>query len=515
MSSIQEAAIAFANSITQGLNESIANTMGTEVMWFRLLPDKRNQDVIFQSYTLFGVEDCPLIFNVMYSDSNYDDAAITYNIMGLEYSVPLTLEIPIGTWNNITEKDGTLPQRGDIVFIPISNKLVEVVSMTPVKAVAAQITSYKVNCSIYKPSRSRLVGENLRTSIEENTSNLDSLFGKDIKDTLANVVDDNQISMFTSTSRDEHKEIAKTTNLDNLITDKEVRNIISEDLIIDSHTVARSYYDMNINTSDGIIVKYKHTPDSITDTSERCLSCWVNIKDADLNKNIKNLTSERIGNDCYIKIGSFSGKRLSAGTPVVIERGSVVIFGEVSDSEEYKVKISPEIYNGLNKTIKNWETLLGYTIRKDNIINLISGKGDKYDLSIDIRANNYIVISFGEKQVIGQLQSKLKFNNWYGFVINLSSSVSIDVFDGNSSLKKILGISNIKNKNTMDNIISYYFIKSSNSYLTNIRLYDVSNLDLDKQITDLVSFNTPYNSHAIVNDSAEQYLNKIYVAAQS
>ena len=227
MTSIQEAAMAFANSITASLNTSIANTMGVEVMWFRLIPDKRNQDVIFQSYTLFGVEDCPLKFNVMYADSGYDDAAITYNIMGLEYSVPLTLEIPVQTWNEITKNDGTLPQRGDIVFIPISNKLVEVVSMTPVKAIAAQITSYKVNCSIYKPSRSRIVGENLKSSIKENTVNLDSRFGKDIENTFTNVVDDNQISIFTSTSKDTHKDITKSNDVaTDLPTAREVKNII-------------------------------------------------------------------------------------------------------------------------------------------------------------------------------------------------------------------------------------------------------------------------------------------------
>ena len=81
-------------------------------------------------------------------------------------------------------------------------------------------------------------------------------------------------------------------------------------------------------------------------------------------------------------------------------------------------------------------------------------------------------------------------------------------------MRKLFGISNIKNKNTLDNSIESYYIKSSSSYLTNIRLYDVSNTDLDKQITDLVSFNSPYNSHAIINDSAEVYLNKIYVGRQ-
>ena len=59
-----------------------------------------------------------------------------------------------------------------------------------------------------------------------------------------------------------------------------------------------------------------------------------------------------------------------------------------------------------------------------------------------------------------------------------------------------------------------YEINSSNAYLTNIRLYDVWNKELDKQITDIVSYNTPYNSHAIINDSADTALNKTYTGQQ-
>lgn len=512
MTSIQEAAMAFANSITAGLNASVANTMGVEVMWFRLIPDKRNQDVIFQSYTLFGVEDCPLKFNVMYADSGYDDAAITYNIMGLEYSIPLTLEIPVQTWNEVTEKDGTLPQRGDIVFIPISNKLVEVVSMTPVKAIAAQITSYKVNCSIYKPSRSRIVGENLKTSIKENTVNLDSRFGKEIEDTFKNIVDDNQISIFTSSSKDTHKDVTKTTSVTDLPTAKDVKNIISEDLVVDGHIVSRSYYDMQIK--ENVVVKYIHEEDTWTSDSERCFSCWINLKETEAYRNIKDLSTTAESSGYYINIGNFAGKRYPAGTPVVIERGNIVIFGVVDNSATYRVKIHPSLYNGLNKSVKNWEKLPGYIIREDNAINLLSGDGSNYKFSIDLKANNYIIFSFGDKQIICQMQSKLKSGKWYGLVLNIGGSMSVDVFEGSSSLRKMFGISNIKNKNVLDNSIKEYYIKSSASYLTNIRLYDVSNTDLDKQITDLVSFNTPYNSHAIVNDSAEQYLNKTYIGQQ-
>lgn len=512
VSSIQETAMIYANKIFASINSGAANVMGVEVLWFRLQPDKRSQDVIFQTYTLSGVDDCPLKMNVMYADTGYNDASIVYNIMGLEYSVPLTLEIASKTWFDVTGNDGTLPQRGDIIFIPISNKLVEVVSMTPVKAMAAQITSFKVNCSIYKPSRSRLVGENLKSSIEENTVNLESVFGDDIDNTFKNIVDDNQLSKFTSTSRDEHKEITKTRTTQDLLTDKEVRNIISDNLIVDGHIVSHSYYEMNIK--EPVVVRYKHSPDILSEESERCLSFWLNLHETDSLRNVREMTKFKTDNGCFIRIESFSGKRFPAGTDVVLERGSIVIFGTITDDKDYTVKIHPSLFNGLEKGVKNWEKLPGYAIRKDNIINLLSGTGDGQNFSIDLRSNNFIIFNFGEKQILCQLQTKLRDDYWYGFVINYGKTISIDVFEGASAIRQIIGISNVKNKNVGDNNITEYYIKSSPSYMTNIRLYDTSNTDLDKQITDLVSMHTPYNSHAIINDSVEQYLNKTYIGKQ-
>ena len=60
VASIQEAAAKFVSDILGGLNSAATQVAGVDVMWFRLQPDKRSQDVIFQSYTLYGVEDCPL-----------------------------------------------------------------------------------------------------------------------------------------------------------------------------------------------------------------------------------------------------------------------------------------------------------------------------------------------------------------------------------------------------------------------------------------------------------------------
>ena len=513
--SVQEAATIFAKELALHLNAAAAETAGIEVMWFRAIPDKRSQDVIFQSYTLFGVEDCPLTFKAIYSDAGYDDATISYNIMGIEYQVPLTLEIAKETWDKITKNDGSLPQRGDIVFIPISNKLVEVVSMSPIKSIAAQITSFKVNCSVYKPTRSRIVGENLKESIDQNTTNLYKRFGEDIQNVIDNVIDDKQLSLYNTTVKDEHKVNSRQHIDDSLITNKAVTNVISNDLIIDGHIVARTYYDMQLSNND-VCVSY-NKKDTLTSDSERCYSVWINIKEHSNYTNIKALSTDvnkigvPTGNTIYIN--SYSGKRLEAGTNVIIERGNIIICGIVSDSEKYSITVNPNIIKALSRSIKNWTSMTGYIIRKDNVINLLNAEGNNNSYNIQLKGNNFISVNDGINETLIQTNFKLKCGKWYALIINFGKTLSLDIFDGEPELKHLCGTNDIQTSIIKEDIYSYC-IKSSNVLMTNIRLYDVYNKELDKQITDIVTYNTPYDSHAIINDSADTPLNKPYTGVQ-
>lgn len=510
-SSVQEAAAQFANNVLAMVNNAAAEIAGVEVMWFRAMPDKRSQDVIFQSYTLYGVEDCPLTFKAVYSDTGYDDAALTFNILGIDYSVPLTLDIPCDTWYKVTNFDGTLPQRGDIVFIPLSNKLVEVVSMKPVKSVAAQITAFKVNCSVYKPTRSRIVGENLKTSIEENTVNLDSRFGKDIEETLKNIVDDNQLSIYASTQEDPHKKITKTSTAGSLLTDSSKVNCIKAfDLIADGHIVARTHYDMNQNVP--IIVTYKTNDDIVKVEDERCLSCWVNIKEHSTYRNVKSISYASENGESFLDIMLSAGKKEPIGTSIILERGNLVICGTIVDIDgKYRIKISSSVVKSLNKAMPNWLNVPGYIIRKDNPINLLSADSDDGNLELYIKGNNYISFTFGEKEMLCQLSQKLKSDKWYGFVINLGSTFSVDVYESDPELKKIYSVTGLKNKLWKETTYKNYKLKSSPSLMTNIRYYSVGNLNTDKQITDLVSFNCPFDAYAIINDSPDMFLNKPFV----
>ena len=95
----------------------------------------------------------------------------------------------------------------------------------------------------------------------------------------------------------------------------------------------------------------------------------------------------------------------------------------------------------------------------------------------------------------------------------MGQTLSIDIFDTEPQLRTLCSAQNIKNPYWTEGTYSYS-IRKSPSFLTNIRLYDVSNNELDKQITDLVSYISPYDSHAIINDSADTPLNKPYIGQQ-
>ncbi|MBS7364214.1 MAG: hypothetical protein KIH03_10420 [Paludibacteraceae bacterium] len=502
-SSVQEAAAQFASTILASVNAAASETAGIDVMYFRATPDKRSQDVIFQAYTLYGVEDCPLTFRALYSDTGYDDGAITYNIMGLNFAIPMTMDIARKTWEEVTGNDGTIPQEHDIVFIPMTRKLMEVVSMTPVKQLGGQLTSYKVNLGIYKPTRSRLVGENLKDSIAQSTTNLDERFGEDIERTLKDIVDPDQLSIHTSDVKDEQKEVVPTRSNDSNLLD--IRSIIDYDLIVDGHTIARSYY--NMGTSSDVVVKYKRG-DTFTKTDNRCLTLWVRLHDNPESsvKNIKDSSLSFTGGNYYLS--TTIGKNFSTGENVVLKRGIITVHGKVVGSR--RIKLNNDVVKKLNKMNENWYKMPGFALMRDNCVNLLSGK----DFNVSIKGNDTVAIRQNESETIIQLSNPLKELFWYGLVINLGEQFSVDVYGTENGFERIENISGIDNKVYENVQVDNFYMEGSHADITNIRFYTVANTEIDKQITDLLSYNAKNDSYAIINDSADIYLNKPYVGRQ-
>jgi hypothetical protein len=502
--SIQESAVSFVSDILGNLNNVVSNFAGVDVMWFRLVPDKRNQDVIFQAYTLYGVEDCPLSFKAMYADTGYDDAAITYNIMGINFAVPMTLDIALATWNEATGNDGTIPQKGDIVFIPMTRKLLEVASMQPVKQLGGQLTSYKVNLTIYTPTRSRIVGDNLRETIKDNTTNLNERFGEDIRNEVDSIVDDDQLSLFTSTSQDKQKTVSATPDEYGFM---DIRSIIEYNLVVDGHTVSRSHYNMGIATDD-VVVRYDRKY-AFSSESPVVLSCWFRKHDNSIPNNIKNIkggmTVTIEESEYFINVQT--GAKFKAGSDVLIKRGIISIPGKVVETN--KIKVNPEQIKNLDKTMPNWNNYPGFSIVTNQVLNLLSGN----NLSIDIKGN-FLSLSYSGKEILIQITSDINPTQWYAVILNISKDITLDIFGTEDGFKKISHSEGIKNTLYKETEEISFFIRSSEMDLINIRLFKAENLDIDTQIRDLISYNSKNDGYAIINDSADVYLNKPYIGKQ-
>lgn len=504
--SIQEAAAKYVSDVLGNLNAAVTEIIGVDVLWFRLKPDKRSQDVIFQSYTLFGVEDCPLSFKAIYADNNYDDAAITYNIMGINFAIPMTLDIAVNTWKEATGDDGTIPQKGDVVYVPLSRKLLEVTSMQPVKSLGAKLTAYKVNLAIYTPTRSRIVGEQLQESIDNNTTNLMERFGDEIVENVVDVTDDKQTSIYSSTSKDKYKEVtAAPRSQDSIMLD--VNNIVAYDLMVDGHTVSRSHYDMNI--SSDIVVKY-HTSDEFTKEDTRCLSCWFysnGVTNSSV-KNIKGGISVSVEDDkTFLDITA--GKGFSIGDDVVIKRGLTTIPGIVYSKN--KILVNTALIKKMNKMYPTWKSMPGYVLSHDNVVSLLNSD----TFNVKVKGGCMISVSSEDNEALLQMTEEVSSQKWYGIIVNMGEKFRADLFtDVDGKMSNISSTVDIPNT-IYDNVkVDEYYLHSSDAKMTNIRLYNTENTDIDKQLTDLLSYNIRNDGKAIINDSADIYLNKEYMGRQ-
>jgi hypothetical protein len=244
------------------LNQSINVMIGTEVRWFRAVPQQRSRDVIFQEYTLSNVEDVPLCIKVMLPDGNFPDSKYNYDLMGLEYEVPLEVQMDKTYWEAIAGK-GTAPQKKDIIYFPIPNKLYQVESSFLARGFMEQETTWKINLKKYMPEASRREAESLKQTIDDYTVSAEELFGDDMNRDINKITNDRQNSPYNSTIMDKYKTL------------NDAMHVIVQDLDIYGVKVSSSYYDLS--TSDSHVAVTYPIRDVVTVDDDRAMSVWFKV----------------------------------------------------------------------------------------------------------------------------------------------------------------------------------------------------------------------------------------------
>jgi len=494
---------------------NVANKMfGIEARWFRAVPQQRSKDVIFQEYTLSCVEDTPLCIKVVVPDGNFPDSNYQYDLMGLEYNIPTEIQIDKKYWEEVAGF-GTAPQKKDIVYLPLPNKLFQVESSYLKRGFMEQETTWVINLIKYMPEASRKEGDALKETIDKYTVSQDELFGDILQADMDKLTDKKQMSPFNSTSEDKYKELDKSLK------------ILPYSLDIWGIKVAESLYDLNTSKIYNAI-RYKNSTDYIQANSDRAITSWVNSrKDADKPYDVVFITpDDTLTPPANYKIKIAGKKRFALNDTFVLQRSeSQNLYAKVIDDNQansgiYYCKIDQKVVDHLNSIQALWNSKPGWKMRVKNPIVIIDGINDTTTgFEVTINADQYIKIKFGSQEYIASLPEKLVQGDWYGVVVNIGNSWNQynvyvwkpSLIDDSAKLQNIFyeTIPFTAQETTVDQ----YSVDKSYSYMTNIRLFN-STIEEERQVQELLSYFSQNADKALILDNADPRFRAPYISQQ-
>jgi len=491
----------------------VANEMfGIEARWFRAIPQQRSKDVIFQEYTLSCVEDTPICVKVLIGPNGFPDSKYQFDLMGLEYEVPTQVEIDKKYWEK-TVGFGTAPQKKDIVYLPLPNKLYQVESSYLKRGFMEQETTWIINLRKYQQEASRREGDALKQTIDTYTVGETELFGEAIGNNIEKLTDKKQMSAFNSTSQDLFKTI-----------DTSLR-ILDYNLDINGIIAAQSIYDMK---TSGVYraVHYLDSSDYISTAHDRAVTAWIMPRTLTKEYDVISIDSSMgfPGANYTIKLAPNTRKFVIDDVFTIYRPGALNLYAKVLDTSilnnTYHCKIDEDVIDYLNSITTQWATKGSYKMKVQEPINLIDGTNEtNFGLKASVFANQYIKIAYGTQERVIAMNTRMLDNSWYGVVVNIGNTWGQynayvwkpTVSGSGDKLTKVF----YKTVNFIPEeiVIDQYHLDRSDSYITNIRLFKTT-IEEEKQAMELLSYFSKDADQAIVLDNADSRYSQPYISRQ-
>lgn len=490
------------------LNQSINVMLGTEVRWFRAVPQQRSKDVIFQEYTLSNVEDVPLCIKVMLPDGNFPDSKYNYDLMGLEYEVPLEVQIDKVYWEAAAGR-GTAPQKKDIIYFPIPNKLYQVESSFLARGFMEQETTWRINLKKYMPEASRREAEALKQTIDDYTVSAEEIFGDDMNKDINKIANDRQNSPYNSTVMDKYKIL------------NGAMQVITQDLDIYGVKVSSSYYDLS--TADSSVAVTYPIRDVVSTIDDRSMSVWFKIKENTNKEYAITIQPDNTISGANFKIVGLDGTFEPGDVINVYRQGSINVYGThiLTTVNGHYFYIPPRIVGEMESIRIDWYNLRNYRAKLETPINIITGISPTNDVAVtvDIFARQYIEFRISGQTHTAVLSDKLNIDEWYGSIFNMGNiwnqfNIYLWKQHETDEINKISNVYYETMKISKQELqVQEYQIKRSNSSMRNIRLYNAT-IEEEKQPNELLSYFIKDGDHAIINDLCEPRYKSPYVGRQ-
>lgn len=523
-----------AVALYRNLSYTINQLFGHDVLYARAVPMAIGKDVTLHEWTLYDVDD-PKCIKVVVPNNEFPDNKILFNSMGLDFEMPFEVHIVKEYYEELFGI-GTGPQKRDIVYFPLTNRIYEIESSYLFKDFMQKEIYWKVGLKKYAPKSNRYEPQDLREQFDTITWDTEERFGEEVRLETVKTTDPQQYDPKIG-SRD-YDPTRLNINDKLVITEQKVANYTN--ILSETQYDLRTVYDPKVNSQE-TAVEYRADVD-FKATDERSLSLWF--------KEIKPvITPPKDKVKGYLSLGTpgsqttplvytITAKRnYTNGSLIKITRfNGLTLYGEIVNMTSnpsgytYTINVRNEIITYLNTYFANWASSFtnnGYYAEPANENILLDGYENGKGWKVSIFASRYIIFKDGEKEYLNILQTDLVEDYWYAMFMNVSNfykQLTIDLWvrkwnEQNAQPIQTTDLENIYS-NTISNLSTIdrsnagvkYKLKGGNLQITNLRLYDKIETEQTKQSIILNETIVQDAQFGIIIDNAIQRLKLPWIA---
>ena len=491
-------AVALYKQLSYGINQ----LFGHDVLYARAVPMAIGKDVTLHEWTLYDVDD-PKCIKVIVPKNEFPDNKIMFNPMGLDFEMPFEIQIVKDYYEEIFGI-GTGPQKRDIIYFSLTNRIYEIDTSYLYKDLMQKEIYWKISLKKYAPKANRYEPQDLREQFDELTWDSEERFGEEVKLEAIKTTDPQQYDpKIGSVDYDPTRLHINDKLIISQLKLPNYTNILSE-----SQYDLRSLYDSNL-TIQPTAVEYRADVD-FPSTADRSLCMWfkeLNPTIAVPKDNVKGyLTLGSAGPLTTPLTYTITAKRnYAVGTNIKITHynglslyGDIASVTAVTSGYVYTINVRNEIIQYLSAYYSNWASSFsntGYVAEATNEQILFDGYSGGAGWRISIYANRYIIFKDTEKEYINILNTNLVQNYWYAIFVNMSNfyrQLTIDLWvrkwneetpqpERTTDLENIYSNTNMPFNAIDRSLNAKYKLVATNLAITNLRLNDKTETDLDKQ----------------------------------
>lgn len=408
-------------NLYKDLDFMVNNVYGHEVTYFQAVPQQRSRDIVFLEWTIYDVAE-PRCIKIVVPDGQFPDSKFNFTPWGIEFDYPFEVHLDKRYFEYMFGTN-SMPQKRDIIFFPLVNRLYEVDSSTLFRDFLQEPIYYKLNLKKYQDRSNVGKSEVIRGTLEEYTQGLDEVFGKELQNDIHKITNPQQFD-------------DKSTYSD------PIRRFIDRGLVIQQEDILNfstriahwNYNMMGLFVDSGNTytpaIEYNRKPDISID-NDMSFTCWFREKTQKVQfKNVLSVTPYGSGGMYNIRF-KVQAPRLKVGSWMKLSSPELVnfslhgeIFDIIPDKNEIRVRFEEGLLNTVTAMHPNWEITNSLTGRESfRRVFLQSYDSNKFNgIMVDSFDSNYFRIFLNNQIHYLFMDSPLTKDKWYGMVLNISNT---------------------------------------------------------------------------------------------